>query len=110
WYPLGTGNMLQVLHMGIHASQLMGYEQIVNSVDLITKNSARTLQIEEQYGIEAGKPANFIVLAAENEYEAVRKQATVLYSVRNGRVIAETKPQETSINIGQAVEVVDFRK
>ncbi|MBN6886102.1 cytosine/creatinine deaminase [Cytobacillus horneckiae] len=110
WYPLGTGNMLQVLHMGIHASQLMGYEQIVNSVDLITKNSARTLQIEEQYGIEAGKPANFIVLAAENEYEAVRKQATVLYSVRNGRVIAETKPQETSINIGHAVEVVDFRK
>lgn len=110
WYPLGTGNMLQVLHMGIHASQLMGYEQIVNSVDLITKNSARTLQIEEQYGIEAGKPANFIVLAAENEYEAVRKQATVLYSVRNGRVIAETKPQETLINIGHAVEVVDFRK
>ncbi|MEX3712381.1 cytosine deaminase [Cytobacillus horneckiae] len=110
WYPLGTGNMLQVLHMGIHASQLMGYEQIVNSVDLITKNSARTLQIEEQYGVEAGKPANFIVLAAENEYEAVRKQATVLYSVRNGRVIAETKPQETSINIGHAVEVVDFRK
>lgn len=110
WYPLGTGNMLQVLHMGIHASQLMGYEQIVNSVDLITKNSARTLQIEEQYGIEAGKPANFIVLAAENEYEAVRKQATVLYSVRNGRVIAETKPQETSINIGHAVEVVDFKK
>ncbi|NRG45970.1 cytosine deaminase [Bacillus sp. CRN 9] len=110
WYPLGTGNMLQVLHMGIHASQLMGYEQIVNSVDLITKNSARTLQIEEQYGIEAGKPANFIVLAAENEYEAVRKQATVLYSVRNGRVIAETKPQETSIILFDDKELVDFNK
>lgn len=39
WYPLGTGNMLQVLHMGIHASQLMGYEQIVNSIDLITKKT-----------------------------------------------------------------------
>ncbi|MFS0593098.1 cytosine deaminase [Cytobacillus horneckiae] len=110
WYPLGTGNMLQVLHMGIHASQLMGYEQIVNSVDLITKNSARTLQIEEQYGIEAGKPANFIVLAAENEYEAVRKQATVLYSVRNGRVIAETKPQETSIILFDDKELVNFNK
>lgn len=47
WYPLGTGNMLQVLHMGIHVSQLMGYEQIMNSIDLITTNSAKTLNIEE---------------------------------------------------------------
>ena len=39
WYPLGTGNMLQVLHMGIHASQLLGYDQIVNSIDLITKTA-----------------------------------------------------------------------
>ncbi|MCX2643814.1 amidohydrolase family protein, partial [Klebsiella pneumoniae] len=26
-YPLGTGNMLQVLHMGLHVCQLMGYQQ-----------------------------------------------------------------------------------
>ncbi|MFJ7637652.1 cytosine deaminase [Peribacillus sp. NPDC097206] len=110
WYPLGTGNMLQVLHMGIHASQLMGYEQIVNSIDLITANSAKTLQIEDHYGIEAGKPANFIVLAAENEYEAVRKQAMVRYSFRNGNVIAETKPRETTINLGQGTENITFNK
>ncbi|MDU5909996.1 MAG: amidohydrolase family protein, partial [Escherichia coli] len=28
WYPLGTANMLQVLHMGLHVCQLMGYGQI----------------------------------------------------------------------------------
>ncbi|MGP9040157.1 cytosine deaminase [Cytobacillus kochii] len=110
WYPLGTGNMLQVLHMGIHASQLLGYEQIVNSIDLITKNSAKTLQIEDEYGIEKGKPANFIILEAENEYEAVRKQATVLYSIRGGKMIAETKPQVTNITFGDHVEQVDFKK
>ncbi|EPY05826.1 cytosine deaminase [Paenibacillus alvei TS-15] len=110
WYPLGTGNMLQVLHMGIHASQLMGYEQIVNSIDMITKNSATTLQIEDKYGIEAGKPANFIVLNAENEYEAIRKQAAVRYSFRNGKIIAETKPSETSVKLGSASEIVTFQK
>ena len=110
WYPLGTGNMLQVLHMGIHASQLMGYEQIVNSMDMITKNSATTLQIEDKYGIEAGKPANFIVLNAENEYEAIRKQAAVRYSFRNGKIIAETKPSETSVKLGSASEIVTFEK
>lgn len=110
WYPLGTGNMLQVLHMGIHASQLMGYEQIINSIDLITSNSAKTLQIEEIYGIEEGKPANFIVLSAKNEYEAIRKQATVRYSFRHGKIIAETKPSETTITLERFKQKIDFNK
>lgn len=109
WYPLGTGNMLQVLHMGIHASQLMGYEQIVNSIDLITTNSAKTLHIEDRYGIEEGKPANFIVMSAENEYETIRKQAKVRYSFRNGKIIAETKPSETMITLDQT-ETVNFNR
>ncbi|WP_077302102.1 cytosine deaminase [Virgibacillus pantothenticus] len=100
WYPLGTGNMLQVLHMGIHASQLLGYEQIVNSIDLITTNSAKTLNLEQEYGIEVGKPANLIVLDAENEYEAIRKQAVVTHSIRNGNMITKTTPSKTKINLG----------
>ena len=110
WYPLGTGNMLQVLHMGIHVAQLMGYDQIVNSIDLITTNSAKTMHIEEQYGIEEGKPANLIVLAAEDEYDAIRRQTPVLYSIRNGEVIAETKPSQTQIMIGNESEDVHFKK
>lgn len=109
WYPLGTGNMLQVLHMGIHASQLMGYEQIVNSIDLVTTNSAKTLQIEDRYGIEEGKPANFVVMSAENEYETIRKQAKVRYSFRNGKIIAETKPSETMITLDKT-EAIDFNR
>lgn len=110
WYPLGTGNMLQVLHMGIHVSQLMGYEQIVNSFDLITTNSAKTLNIDEKYGIEEGKPANLIILDAENEYEAIRRQAAVKYSIRNGKIIAETKPSRTSVVFGEEKMNVDFHK
>ncbi|MFC2949061.1 cytosine deaminase [Virgibacillus sediminis] len=110
WYPLGTGNMLQVLQMGIHAAQLMGYDEIVSSVDFITKNSAKTLHIEDSYGIETGKPANFIILDAENEYEAVRRQAKVLYSYRRGEKIAETDPGRTSILLGESPENIDFNR
>lgn len=110
WYPLGTGNMLQVLHMGIHVSQLMGYDQIVNSIDLITKNSAKTLNIEGSYGIEEGKAANFIVLSAEDEYEVIRKQATVRYSIRNGKVISETQPSKTALLFEGNEEAITFNK
>jgi cytosine deaminase len=109
WYPLGTGNMLQVLHMGLHVCQLMGYEQIMDSIDLITTNSAKTLHIEDQYGVEVGKPANLIVLPAIDSYDAIRRQVPVRYSIRNGEIIAETKPSSPTIYLDKE-EIIDFQK
>lgn len=107
WYPIGTGNMLQVLHMGIHITHMMGYNQIKESFKFVTSNSARTMNIEEQYGIEPGKAANFIILNAEDEYEVIRKQAEILASYRNGKLIAETRPKQTTVML-QEKEEVDF--
>jgi cytosine/creatinine deaminase len=110
WYPLGTGNMLQVLHMGLHVCQMMGYGQINESIDFITKNSAKALNIQEQYGIEIGKPGNLIILPAENGYDAVRRQVPVAYSIRNGKVISKTQPAETKVYIDGCEKEVDFKK
>ncbi|WP_027093531.1 cytosine deaminase [Cohnella thermotolerans] len=110
WYPLGTGNMLQVLFMGIHACQLTGYEQIVNAMNLITHNSAKTLHIQDRYGIEAGKPANLIILPAKDEYDAIRRQVPVRYSIRQGKIISKTEPETTSIYLDGKELAVDFSK
>lgn len=109
WYPLGTGNMLQVLHMGLHVCQIMGYGQINESLKLIGKNSARTLNVQDQYGIEVGKPANLIILPAENGYDAVRRQVPVAYSIRKGKVIAKTQISETTVYLDRE-EMIDFKK
>ena len=105
WYPLGTANMLQVLHMGLHVSQVMGYDQINNGLDLISDNSARTLNIQDKHGIEAGKPGSLLILPAENGFDALRRQVPVRYSVRHGKVIAETQPATTQIHLGEQEEV-----
>ncbi|MGF1761151.1 cytosine deaminase [Photobacterium sagamiensis] len=109
WYPLGTANMLQVLHMGLHVCQVMGYEQINQSLDLISSKSARTLNILGTYGIEEGKPASLLVLPAENGFDAVRRQVPVRYSIRHGKVIAETQPAHTEITLDK-VEQVTFKR
>ncbi|WP_323893336.1 cytosine deaminase [Aeromonas caviae] len=109
WYPMGTANMLQVLHMGLHVCQIMGYEQINDSLKLISCHSARTLNVQERYGIEVGKPANLLILPAENGFDAVRRQVPVRYSIRHGRVIADTRPAETTLHLVNA-ESVDFRR
>lgn len=109
WYPMGTANMLQVLHMGLHVCQIMGYEQINDSLKLISCHSARTLNVQDRYGIEVGKPANLLILPAENGFDAVRRQVPVCYSIRHGRVIADTRPAETTLHLVNP-ERVDFRR
>ena len=109
WYPMGTANMLQVLHMGLHVCQIMGYEQINDGLKLISSHSARTLNVQDRYGIEVGKPANLLILPADNGFDAVRRQVPVRYSIRHGRVIAETRPAQTSLHLDQ-IEPVDFRR
>ncbi|MFV3353405.1 cytosine deaminase [Aeromonas veronii] len=109
WYPMGTANMLQVLHMGLHVCQIMGYEQINDGLKLISSHSARTLNVQDRYGIEVGKPANLLILPADNGFDAVRRQVPVRYSIRHGKVIAQTRPAQTEIVLGQP-EPIDFRR
>ncbi|WP_314727809.1 cytosine deaminase [Serratia quinivorans] len=108
WYPLGTANMLQVLHMGLHVCQLMGYGQIDDGLKLITSHSARTLHLSD-YGLTAGNSANLVILPADSGFDAVRRQTPVRYSIRQGTVIAETQPAETALYLAQD-EKVDFRR
>ena len=101
--------MLQVLHMGLHVCQIMGYGQINDSINLITNNSAKTLNILDQYGMEEGKPGNLIILPAENPYDAIRRQVPVVYSIRKGKVISKANPRENKIFLDDEEEI-DFRK
>lgn len=98
WYPLGTGNLMNILDAGIHICQMMSFEEINNSLDLITINGAKTLNIEKNYGIKVGNKANFIVLNAKNEFEAIRERVGVLYSIRNGKVLFEKIPEVIKSN------------
>ncbi|EPL6454239.1 MULTISPECIES: cytosine deaminase [Providencia] len=104
WYPLGTANMLQVLHMGLHVCQLMGYQQINDGLKLISEYSARTLNLQD-YGVSEGKRASLLILPAENGFDAVRRQVPVRYSIRDGRVIANTQPAVTQIHLEETETV-----
>lgn len=97
WYPMGNGSLRDVIFVGLHVTQMMGYEQIMDSYKFITYNGAKTLHINDSYGIKEGLSANFIVLDAENYYEALIKDAAVLYSFRKGNRIVENTPSKKQL-------------
>ncbi len=110
WYPLGKGSMLQAAHLLLHTAHMSGYEQIFSLFDMITVNSARTLQVESLYGIEAGRPANFVVFDAVDEFEAIRLLPECLYVVRRGVVALRTRPAVRSLDLGPFRREIDFRR
>ncbi|QXI30755.1 cytosine deaminase [Pseudomonas vanderleydeniana] len=92
WYPLGNGNILRVLEAGLHICHMLGYQDLTRALDLITDNSARTLNLGERYGIETGRPANLLILSAPDDYEMIRRQGQVLVSIRAGKVLLKRTP------------------
>ena len=97
WYPMGNGSLRDAVYVGLLACQMTGYGDIMESYRFITVNAAKTLHVSERYGIETGKPASFVVLDAEDWYGALSRNAPVLASWKNGRLLARTKPAETDV-------------
>ena len=97
WYPLGNGSLRDVVFMGLHVTQMMGYEDIMNAYRFITHNAAKTLHIADHYGIEEGRPASFIVYDAKNFYDALNNDSALILSYRNGKKIAETVPARKEV-------------
>lgn len=94
WYPMGNGSLRDVVFVGLHVCQLMGYEDIMNSYRFITTNAAKTLHITDHYGIGEGKPASFVVLDAQNYFEALTCNSPVIASYRNGNALFRKEGRE----------------
>jgi cytosine deaminase len=95
WYSLGTGNMLDVAHMGLHICQMTGIDEANACYDMVTWNGAKTLHVADQYGIEVGKPANLIVLHARDRYDAISRRPTIQYVISRGNLLVRTEPPRT---------------
>ncbi|EHO47758.1 cytosine deaminase [Lentilactobacillus kisonensis F0435] len=93
WYPMGNGNMLDPVEMGIHVGHLMGYDDIMNSYQFVTTNAAKAMHVTDHYGIEVGKPANCIIMNNNNFYNALNERSEILYSIHKGEVLVETAPK-----------------
>lgn len=108
WYGLGTGSMLQVAHMAVHVAHMTGMEEIAETVRMVTSRAARTLQIEDSYGIAVGKPANLLVIAAADSFDLIRRQPPCRLVISGGRVVAHTKPSQTAVCFNGTNQEVDY--
>jgi cytosine deaminase len=96
WYSLGSGDMLEVAHMGLHVAQMTSQAAIRQCFDAVTVNAAHVMGLEG-YGLELGCHADFCLLQARDPVEALRLRATRLKVFKRGRLLAETPPSRAQL-------------
>ena len=105
WYPLGSHDMLDVAHMGLHVGHMTGDAEMRAMFDCVTVNAARALHLDG-YGLEPGCWADMVLLQAESAVDAIRLRPARLAVIRRGRVIAETPRAIPTVRLaGTAAEV-----
>ena len=108
WYSLGSGDMLEVAHMGLHVAQMTGQEAMRQCFAAVTETPARILGLEG-YGIAPGCHADLVVLDACDPIEAIRLRAARTLVMRRGKAVARTPAPHAALSLPGRPAHVDFR-
>ena len=96
WYGMGSGDMLEVAHMGLHVAQMTSQKGIRACFDAVTTNAAEVMHLHG-YGLKVGCDASFVLLQARDAVEAIRLRANRLKVWKKGKLVARTAEMVTSL-------------
>jgi cytosine deaminase len=108
WYSLGSGDMLEVAHMGLHVAQMTGQEAMRACFNAVTEAPARILGLEA-YGLQPGCNADLVLLDARDPVEAIRLRAARRFVLRRGKVVAEAPAAVSRLQLPGRPGQVSFR-
>ncbi|GAA5166633.1 amidohydrolase family protein [Viridibacterium curvum] len=98
WYPMGSGDMLEVAHMGLHVGQMTGQDAMRQCFAAVTETPAKILGLDG-YGVSPGCKADLVLLQARDAVEAIRLRATRLKVWRGGKLIAESPASTAALHL-----------
>ncbi|HEX8604296.1 MAG TPA: amidohydrolase family protein [Pseudoduganella sp.] len=109
WYGMGSGDMLEVAHMGLHVAQMTSQDAMRACFAAVTANPARILGLEG-YGLEPGCHADLVLLDAADPVEAIRLRAARRLVMRRGRIVAESPRAVARLDLPGRPASADFRQ
>ena len=108
WYSLGSGDMLEVAHMGLHVAQMTGQEAMLRCFMAVTETPAKILGLEG-YGLAPGCHADLVLLDAASPVEAIRLRAARRLVMRRGVVVSEAPRARATLNLPGRPGQTSFR-
>jgi len=102
WYLLGKADLVDAASLALHFTYMSGLDEIPQMLECATTHGARTLGVEDDYGIDEGKSADMVVFDAPTPLEVMRLKPVRRWVIRRGKVIAETTAPQTTL-LGEPV-------
>jgi cytosine/creatinine deaminase len=109
WYGMGSGDMLEVAHMGLHVAQMTSQPGIRACFEAITTNAAKVMHLPG-YGLAPGRDASFVLLQARDTVEAIRLRANRLKVWKKGRLLAQTAPLSAALRLPGRPSATSFSR
>jgi cytosine deaminase len=107
WYGMGSADMLEVAHMGLHVAQMTSRKGMLACFEAVTVNAARVMHLHG-YGLEPACEASFVLLQARDPVEAIRLRANRLRVWKRGKLLAHTPEAVTSLAMDARPTSVSF--
>jgi len=107
WYSLGSGDMLEVAHMGLHVAQMTSQAAMRQCFDAVTTNAAKVMHLPG-YGLAVGCDASFVLLQARDPVEAIRLRANRLKVWKKGALLAQTAEVVAKLHVTGRPNAVGF--
>jgi len=108
WYSLGSGDMLEVAHMGLHVAQMTGQQAMHDCFLAVTETPAAILGLDG-YGLAPGCHADLVILDCGSTVEALRLRAARRLVLRRGKVISESPRAGARLQLPGRPDSVNFR-
>src|SRR5450830_182601 len=108
WYGLGSGDMLEVAHMGLHVAQMTGQQAMHECFLAVTETPARILGLDG-YGIAPGCHADLLILDCGSTGEALRLRAARRLVLRRGKIVSEAPRAQSRLHLPGRPDSVNFR-
>ncbi|MDE0303933.1 MAG: amidohydrolase family protein [Albidovulum sp.] len=109
WYSLGTADMLDVAFMGLHVAQMTSPADMRKCFEMVTADNAAILHLEN-YGLNPGCQASFVVLDANDPAEAVRLRAERILVVAKGNVVFRNPKRAPELSLPDRPGTIDRRR
>lgn len=108
WYGMGSADLLEVAHMGMHVAQMTSQKGIRQCFEAVTTHGAKVMHLKG-YGLDVGCDASFVLLQARDPAEAIRLRANRLKVWKNGKLLAETPEVVAKLHTPGRPERVTFQ-
>ena len=93
YYPYGRNNLLEVAFLVSHLLWMTTREDMEALYDMVTTLPAQAIGLND-FKLEAGTPANLVVLDEPNVLEALRNHAAPAYVISHGELVDQEKVEK----------------